>query len=65
MVGVLETEMPELARHTTSPDAAASIGRWREDLDERLAKACERAFGEALDVFGYERRPGSGAKPAG
>jgi hypothetical protein len=56
MIGVLESEMPELARHTTSPDAAASIGRWRTDLDEQLVQACERAFGPALEAFGYECR---------
>jgi Sulfotransferase family len=56
MIGVLESEMPELARHTTSPDAAASIGRWRTDLDEQLVQACARSFGPALEAFGYERR---------
>ena len=54
MLDVLETEMPELARHHTSPDASASIGRWREDLDAELQRACERSFGRALAAFGYE-----------
>jgi hypothetical protein len=54
MVGSLSTEMPELAQHTTSPDAEGSIGRWRSDLDEELRRACERSFGRALEAFGYE-----------
>ena len=54
MTAVLESEMPELARHATSPDAAASIGRWRTDLDAEVVQACERSFGAALEVFGYE-----------
>jgi hypothetical protein len=54
MLDVLRTEMPELAQHTTSPDAESSIGRWRSDLDDELKLACERAFGPALEAFGYE-----------
>jgi hypothetical protein len=54
MLDVLETEMPELGRHHTSPNASASIGRWREDLDAELQRACERSFGRALAAFGYE-----------
>jgi hypothetical protein len=54
MVASLHTEMPELAQHTTSPDAEGSIGRWRSDLDEELKRACERSFGPALAAFGYE-----------
>jgi hypothetical protein len=54
MLDVLETEMPELARHHTSPDASASIGRWQTDLDDELQRACERSFGRALAAFGYD-----------
>jgi hypothetical protein len=54
MLASLSTEMPELAQHTTSPDAEGSIGRWRSDLDEELSLACERSFGHALQAFGYE-----------
>lgn len=50
----LRTEMPELAQHTTAPNAEESIGRWRSDLDEELKRACERSFGPALEAFGYE-----------
>ncbi len=54
MLGTLETEMPELAEHATSPGPPASVGRWRSDLDQDLKLACERAFGGALEAFGYE-----------
>jgi hypothetical protein len=49
----LRAEMPELARHATSPDPDASIGRWRADLDDELKAACERSFSLALETFGY------------
>jgi hypothetical protein len=45
--------MPELARHRTSPDEHASVGRWQTELDEDLKRACERSFGAALETFGY------------
>jgi hypothetical protein len=54
MLGTLGLEMPQLAQHTTSPDAKSSIGRWQSELDEELKLACERAFGPALEAFGYE-----------
>jgi hypothetical protein len=53
MVDALGTEMPELARHRTSPDEHASVGRWQTELDEDLKRACERSFGAALETFGY------------
>jgi hypothetical protein len=39
--------------HQTSGGPAESIGRWKKDLEPRLQKACEEAFGEALAEFGY------------
>ena len=42
------------ARHRTTPDEAASIGRWRRDLPPALQEACAEAFGPALEAFGYE-----------
>jgi hypothetical protein len=53
MLDAQRTEMPELAEHRTSSDAAASIGRWRTALDDDLAQACARSFGAALETFGY------------
>ncbi len=55
MRAALTAELPELAQHTTAPDPAASVGRWRADLGAGLTRACERSFGEALAAFGYER----------
>jgi hypothetical protein len=54
MLDSLRTEMPELAEHRTSSDSAASIGRWRTELDDELKQACGRSFGAALEAFGYE-----------
>ena len=39
--------------HLTSSDPAASIGRWQQELDADAQAACEEAFGEALETFGY------------
>ena len=45
---------PELQQgHSTSRDPAASIGRWRRDLDDVLKKECAEAFGDVLTQFGY------------
>lgn len=41
-------------QHSTSADAAASIGRWRRDLDPALRDLANAEFGDALDRFGYE-----------
>lgn len=40
--------------HRTSPDAGASIGRWRRDLSREIAGQCGQAFGEVLTEFGYK-----------
>jgi hypothetical protein len=56
MLEQLEEDIPELREHPTSDSAQGSIGRWRADLDPELAEACERAFGPALELFGYERQ---------
>jgi hypothetical protein len=45
--------LPGMDEHRTSADAASSIGRWRRDLEPRLAEACERAVGPALEAWGY------------
>jgi hypothetical protein len=56
MLAQLEEDIPELREHATSDSAQSSIGRWRTDLDAELAETCERAFGPALELFGYERQ---------
>jgi hypothetical protein len=53
MLDGLRARGPETERHSTSPDAEASIGRWRRDLDPDLQRVSHEAFGEALEVFGY------------
>ncbi len=35
--------------HRTSPDARSSVGRWKRDLEPRLQKICDEAFGGLLD----------------
>ena len=48
--------------HQTSADAAASVGRWRRDLDESLQIPCRDTFGDLLEEFGY---PENGYVPEG
>ncbi len=43
----------QTAPHRTTVDAAASIGRWRHDLDGALQRVCAEALGEMLREFGY------------
>jgi Sulfotransferase family len=42
-----------VAGHRTTRDPVASVGRWREDLDDVLRARYEEAFGEFLAEFGY------------
>ena len=46
-------EPSQLEAHRTTPDLAASVGRFREEADREFLAACEEAFGEALREFGY------------
>jgi hypothetical protein len=39
--------------HATSESAEASIGRWQSEMTPSLVKACEGAFADALQAFGY------------
>lgn len=55
MLAALAGELAELADHRTSQDPRSSIGRWRLELGEELARACEEAFGPALQAFGYDQ----------
>lgn len=38
--------------HRTSPDVGSSIGRWKRDLEPRVQKICDEAFGGLLDELG-------------
>ena len=40
--------------HSTTSDAAVSVGRWKTDLDPSLSTAAEEAFGESLRELRYE-----------
>jgi hypothetical protein len=39
--------------HITSDHVGRSVGRWRRDLPRSVISACDEAFGEALEAFGY------------
>lgn len=43
----------QTAPHRTAVDAAASVGRWRHDLDGALQRVCDEALGPVLREFGY------------
>lgn len=43
----------DMAEHQTSVDSKASVGRWQREMSPALVAACEEAFGDALDAFGY------------
>jgi hypothetical protein len=48
-------QIPGMAGHATAAGGpAASIGRWRQELEPELQTACDEAFAEALAEFGYE-----------
>jgi hypothetical protein len=55
MLEAVAAELPALAEHPTAAEPRSSIGRWKDELDGDLVEACERAFGPALETFGYER----------
>jgi len=54
LVGALGARDPGSEGHRTVSDPRASIGRWRHDLPDEVAAACDGAFGSALETFGYE-----------
>lgn len=43
----------ELSQHQTSASPAASIGRWRQDLDPALQPLATELFADILTSFGY------------
>jgi len=53
MAAALTARDPETEWHRTTPDPAASIGRWQRDLDEGVRLACEEALAPELQAFGY------------
>ncbi len=42
--------------HRTSSDGPSSVGRWKRDLEPRLQKICDEAFGELLDELDASSR---------
>jgi hypothetical protein len=42
----------DVISHQTSPNIQSSIGRWKRDLEPRLQKICDEAFGGLLDELG-------------
>jgi Sulfotransferase family len=47
-------DTPDLERHRTSDDPAASIGRWRRDLSPALQATCAEVLGDGLRTLGYD-----------
>jgi hypothetical protein len=45
--------LEQMDRHRTTPDPAASIGRWRNELEPRFVHECERVLGDEIAEFGY------------
>ena len=52
MVAVVQAE-PGRAGQATTTGVEASIGRWRRELTPEEQRACQEAFGSALEAFGY------------
>jgi hypothetical protein len=44
--------------HMTAASAAASIGRWRSDLEPELAERCDAILSPVVADFGYETDAG-------
>jgi hypothetical protein len=49
-----DEENVHTASHRTSTDTAASIGRWRRDLDPHLRERANEVFAQLLPELGYE-----------
>jgi hypothetical protein len=54
LVSNLSSKSPELEEHLTSESPAASVGRWKRDLDPELRSLCAEVFAAPLEAFGYE-----------
>ena len=46
-------EPSELEAHRTTPNLAASVGRFKEEADREFLAACEESFSQGLTTFGY------------
>jgi hypothetical protein len=53
MASALAARDPETEWHRTTPEPAASIGRWRSDLPASVQRACEEVLAPELQAFGY------------
>ncbi len=60
MLARASERLPGMEQHRTAAGPAASIGRWRSELEPALQRLCEDAFGEALTEFGYDAAPAGG-----
>jgi hypothetical protein len=50
--------------HMTAGSAAASIGRWRRDLDPELAERCDAILSPVVADFGYAVAEGDSSAAA-
>ena len=53
MLAEASASSDELSGHRTTSGPAASIGRWRTDLEPRLQEFCTEAYRDYLEEFGY------------
>lgn len=51
-----EARQSVFARHGTSADPAATVGRWRRDMPAEWRERCNEAWQPFLERFGYELR---------
>ncbi len=47
------TDSSDLKFHRTTEDARASVGRWRQEMDENIKNICRDYFRDFLDELGY------------
>lgn len=56
---------PVAGSHRTSSNPAASVGRWKADLNPAQIAACDEAFGSYMARFGYQPSAGTTRTAAG
>jgi hypothetical protein len=64
MVERATTSTGAMDHHMTAASAAASIGRWRSDLDPELADRCDAILSPVVADFGYETDVGGSSAAA-